>query len=276
MKSFKLEKAPLILVLAQVVMSPVSAMEKYTSEIQDFLRNEGFPHFNEENVTELLIQPQQQPTTRVHKRWQFQSADQRKVVTLSQNAIVFQTNNYNTFDSFLDELRLILDTISKITQVPLAVRQGLRFVNYIKVSEDSTLGDFLDERLLGMDSFEEEGIENVSKRFEQVDKTAQQETLLTRIIQTYDGSFLPPDIHLVPLAFNTNEENSPFKANNQPEKDKLAAILEIDHFVQEQKQFLVEDLLAQFSLLHERLEQQFKTVTQESALKAWGYHEIEV
>src|SRR3974390_3171524 len=94
----KLQRSPLVMVLAQVRISHGAKMGEYIDDVQERLRQSGFPRFEEGRGHEILLRPGLQPEVREHPRWEFQNKERSAGIVVMQNAIVLQTNSYDTFD----------------------------------------------------------------------------------------------------------------------------------------------------------------------------------
>src|SRR3954452_13785835 len=92
----KLHKSPLVMVLAQVRISHVAKMGDYMGDVQERLRRSGFPRFEEGRAHEVLLRRGLQPEVREQPRWAFQNKERSAVIVVMQNAIVLQTNRYDT------------------------------------------------------------------------------------------------------------------------------------------------------------------------------------
>lgn len=260
---WRLRESPLVYVLAQVVISPVMLMSEYIPKIQEELRKNGFPRFQENQIQEIALIQQQQVQTRTSTRWIFLSADGQEAIVVSNGFIVLETSNYATFENFLGKLRLATEIIDSAVDISLAERLGLRYVDLIQPKSDETFSDYLNPGLVGLPE-ERKGTERISHSVESRDKTNIGGQLIVRLLQSSRGGFLPPDLEAPHLTFN-----------NKPPADAVTSILDIDHFINLQEEFAPAKLLEVMWQLHGFTKQTFETAVTKQALEKWGKEELE-
>jgi len=150
MTRFKLDKPPLIFVLAQVVMSDVLKIEKAVPDIQEELRKHGFPLLEERVVNQVTFSLNEPPNIDQRKIWWFLASDKRQAVVLSRNAVVLQMSAYESLEALSQTLSRVVITVQNATKAELVLRLGLRYVNHISALEGEDLRLLLDEHLLGL------------------------------------------------------------------------------------------------------------------------------
>ena len=260
---WRLRESPLVYVLAQVVISPVMLMQGYIPKIQEDLRRNGFPRFQENQIQEItLIQPQQLQT-RTSTRWIFLSADGQEAIVVSNGFIVLETSNYDTFDRFLEKLQLATEVIDSAVNLGLVERLGLRYIDLIHPKDNETFSDYLNPGLLGLPE-ERHGIRRTTHLVESRDQTEIGGQLIVRLLQSSRGKFLPPDLEAPHLTFN-----------KKPPPDAVTSTLDIDHFKDLQEEFASAKLSEVMWQLHGFTKQTFETAVTEQALEKWGKEDLE-
>ena len=98
--ALKLKKSPLVFVLSQVRFSPILKMENYVPDIQEDLRKQGFPRYKKEDIQQVSFGG---PDIRAERdnRWVFSSRDQTEAIVLAPTFVVYETTNYDVFETFV-------------------------------------------------------------------------------------------------------------------------------------------------------------------------------
>lgn len=257
----KLHEAPLVLVLAQVVISPVLKMQDFIREIQEELRTHGFPRFLEGQVQEVLFRPNIAPVVSSSTKWTFLSKDGRDAVVVTERSIVLEASKYDDFESFAKQLQSIIEAIDKVVRIVLSERLGLRYVNLIRINDGETFNQYLHQGLLGL-SHQLLDVNTMLHRCESVASTAVG-NLTIRLQQENSGTFLPPDLDAFELAFDID-----LRAG------ETVCILDIDHYSIKPRDFLASTIVEEMWQLHWHVEKAFKASVTPEALKAWKATEV--
>lgn len=252
----KLDRSPLVLVLAQIRFSTVLAMPKYIADLQEALRHKGFPKFMTLQTQQIQLAPDQiQMITSL--RWAFVDKEATSAVIVAPDFVVLQTNKYDTFETFTAKLLEVLQAIKEVVAPALAERLGLRFVDLVRPAQTEALTDYLQPGLQGF-AKGALAVRDLTYRFEAVGQT-DAGTMVTRVLQTMDGSFLPPGLEAAGLQF-------------APEirKTELKTMLDFDHFTNEARDFVPERLVADMWALHDHTDNAFRASVTPHALEQWG------
>ena len=180
-----LEHSPLVLVLCEIRFSPVLAIDRHVTAIQDRLRNNGFPDYS------VATQQQIQFGAEGGVQLQFASADKKRVMTLTTSSIALQVTDYQTFEDFQEPLRLVVDVLSREVQPSYADRIGLRYVDAV-VDVGSDLTEIFTEAVTTF-SPEELGVESLLSSQQILARSAVGQ-LLIRMNQVENTPILPPDL----------------------------------------------------------------------------------
>lgn len=247
-------KSPLVYVLAQAVFSPVQIMDSFVPKIQERMRRNGYVGFIQEQRQQMVLTPE--PSIQPFTRWIFSNREKTEAVVLSQNFIVLETTRYDRFETFIEAFRFVLSTIGEVAEPALVERLGLRYIDVIALGPGESFSDYLQPTLLGL-SAGDLGVGNLATQYEATGSTEAGELVL-RLSQPVDGTVLPADLFGSVLKFTTpSREPGTFK------------ILDVDNFVTEQVDFLVEPLLDRFWQLHRCSDRVFRNSVTEKALQIW-------
>ena len=104
-----MSNAPVYYALAQARFNPVAAMSKYVDQIQDRLRREGYPLFESQQVTHLVVPGpglalQAEPQVAQAPQWLLTRGDRTAGFILAPSAITYHTTHYDTHNVFIPEL----------------------------------------------------------------------------------------------------------------------------------------------------------------------------
>lgn len=257
--ALRLKNSPLVYVLAQVAISPILSMQDYIPPIQERLRRKGYIKYKHTPTQEIILGSQIQVAS--SDRWVFSNKDEQEAVIISPQYIVLETTKYDVFDTFVQSFKEVLLILQEITNVSLAERIGLRYVDLIKPKEGKTLSDYLQPGLLGI-SAEEFGASKSLYRFEANALTAVG-LLILRLFQSDNGSYLPPDIGLEGV-----------KSTVKIDQDETVTVLDVDNISLQQRDFITDELIEALWQLHNYSDKAFKAVVTPEALEFWGVEDI--
>jgi uncharacterized protein (TIGR04255 family) len=251
----RLRKSPLVLVLAQVKISTVLQMSEFLPKIQERLRRQDLPMFRASRTQEILLGPK--PILQSHDRWLFSNKEMTQTVILAPDFIALSVSAYTVFEEFVKVLGEALRVVETETQVAFSDRLGLRYVDLIRLAEGETFGEYLQPGLGGVSP----AALGAKKVLQQVQIKAETEmgTVLVRLWQTEDGTFLPPDLPSEDVQFT-----------KKPSPGELVTILDMDHFSAQQREFNPERLIEDVWRLHDGQDHAFRAIVTDTALTRWG------
>lgn len=254
----KLMKSPLVVVLAQVRISPVLQMETYIPRIQERLRHKAFPAFRPSKIQEFNLLPDGKAQVVSTDRWIFAEKDRRTAVVIAPDFVVLETSRYDVFDTFSDSFEVVLREIGDVVGIAFAERIGLRYIDLIRSAEGEELTDYLNPGLKGLSAVELE-TDRLLHRYEATGATKAGQ-LVVRLFQTTQGGVLPPD--LVPGDVELG--------NIQPVPNERVSILDIDHFSVTQRDYDPAKLVDDMWTLHDASDKAFRAAVTPKALERWG------
>ena len=258
----KLHDSPLVLALAQVRLSPVLKMQTFIPEMQERLRNAGYPRYVEAQMQQIMLGPM--PTAvpgPATTKWVFSDRDGSKAVVVAPDFVTFEVSRYDTFDAFSEELRSVLSLVGEVTNVALAERLGLRYLDHIRAGSDDTIEDYVAPGLAGVD-LASAGAERTRSVYLVQGTTASGQYVVR--LNRNTGPFVlpadlqPPDVTIAP-----------------PEGSDEYAVLDVDHFSAVTREYQPDVLIDVFWQLHDVCEGIFREAVTPYALKVWRAEDLE-
>ena len=258
---FKLTNAPLVLVVAQLKISPIVSVEKFVPEVQERFRHAGFPRYRKDQIPELRVDLGSMPRIETLDRYEFQDKDARTGIVLTPYSIILQTSRYDHFHVFHAQFRTALGVIGDTLKISLRERLGMRFVNAIYPEPAEEIHDYVHEGLLGLNP-SSVGVKawNFQSQFLGGTDVG---TLMIKVSGTPGGGFLPPD--LTPSTLTLSQ----IRTGQSP------TILDFDHFLEQSADYNSEEVLKLLNDLHTALDRAFLTSVTKGALQKWGYQSLE-
>jgi uncharacterized protein (TIGR04255 family) len=252
--ALKLTKSPLVLVLAQIRFPAVLKMFTYVPEVQESLRQAGFSRYAEEQIQEIVFGPEIK--TEKGSRWLFATRDKRQAVVLTNDFVVYETTQYDVFETFLDRVRAMVDVIKAKVQVDLSEQIGLRYVDLIRQINGRAPRDLLKEPLRGLTNDDLDASE--SRQQLMVQAKTQHGFLNLRMIENLGPSFMPPDLASTHLDFPATLEQK-----------EVYRLLDFDHIFRGDVDFEAKAIEEKLAALHESTTKAFRAAVTTEALDYW-------
>jgi uncharacterized protein (TIGR04255 family) len=263
----KMSNAPVYYALAQAHFNPVAAMAKYVGQIQDMLRRDGYPLFQEQKIMQLVVpgpgqvQPQE-PQIQQAESWLMSSNDQMSGFILGTSTITYQTTNYQTHQEFISELLRGLTAVNEVVSLDHVSRLGLRYLDAVLPRTGETTKQYLVDGLHGID------LKNATPQYEMNELVlttdtkplASKGTLVVRVYKRNASLGFPPDMRPAGLEIALK-----FKITEKLQH----AVIDTDHFVQGKMPVEMDKLKKQLLSLHTPIKSVFDTITTDFARKAW-------
>lgn len=251
----KLEKSPLVLVLAQVRFSPVLLIKEYIPAIQEELRRQRYSDYRAEQIQQVMFTGAEVKAEQAN-RWVFASRDRRDAVIIAPDFVVYETSSYDVFETFLERFEPVLALLRDKVSPDFAGQVGLRYVDLIRPAQGRAASEYLCESLRGLSKERLKAI-SVLQQFIVQAKTPHGE-LTVRSFETSAESMLPPDlasahVELV-LTLDANE---------------TCRILDIDHISRAKTDFDPPVLVDRLWNLHGPSEDAFLAATTPEAIEFW-------
>jgi len=253
--------APVYLVLADLRFSPVQLMSKYIDEIQELMRQGGYPEYKKGDVTRLFFGERdgQEPELERTDRWVFTNSADTSQFILTTSSLVFQTTEYCGHESFFDQTIFGAGIIKGSVKPASMHRVGLRYLDAIWPTAEHRVSDYLNAGLVGIELSQpfESSFSQSEYRFD-LDGIAS--TLVLRVFQADSTLRLPPDLGPLDLELATRF---------QYEHGQRHCVLDVDHFSESISNFdshLIRDSL---SKLHGKISFAFLDSVTEFAQQQW-------
>lgn len=181
---------PLAYVVAEIVISPYYSMNNAVPSLQDKLRK-AYPRTMEGQ--EIVVDANK---TTAQPVWSLLSASQEHGVQLGTRAIALHATSYIDSNDFLRRWADILDAIGTAKLDAFVERAGLRYIDLIAPSSNSSPADYLAEQLKGITP---EGAISLGSMWAagfQFDGSA---VNMRAAAPAPKGVILPPDFNALPL-----------------------------------------------------------------------------
>lgn len=251
-----LPRSPLIFVLAQVRMGTVLTIADKIPAIQEALRKQGFPRFQQRTIE--TTRQQAGGITQIEQRpqWEFVNRESTLAILIEQESVVLQSTAYTVFEAFMGSLRIALDIVATLVEPALVERLGLRYVDLITPSGEKPVAGYVKPQLLGAppsDFGRRKGFLS-----ESVITTDSDSQLMIRFVESQSGFAFPPD--LLPVSLNFLQS---------PARSTPFGLLDLDHSSEKPFDFTPDAILAGFWDLHALLEKVFRTSVTDSAIEEW-------
>ena len=143
MESKRLPRAPLVYVIAKIDFSPIENMESKIREIQDMLRNNGYPNYSAQEISAFSVSPSL--CVKKSKRWVFSNKEKSGCIRLTNDSIVFCVSDYDTFLVFVEHISDKLNAIDSITDFHngTITEIQIRYIDLLTSLDGKSAKDFL-------------------------------------------------------------------------------------------------------------------------------------
>ena len=265
--SERMSNAPVYYALAQAHFNPVAAMSKYVDQIQDRLRREGYPLFEPQQVTHLVVpgpgQAQQAEPQITHTvSWLITRSDRTAGFILAPSAITYHTTHYDTHSEFIPELLRGLAAVHEVATLDHVSRLGLRYLDAVLPRAEESVEQYLVDGLHGIEF-------NATQQYRLTESVfgtdtgplVQIGTLVTRVHTMTAPLGFPPDMQPNGLMVNPKFEVKEPRAH---------AVIDTDHFVEGRMPIDMDNLGKQVLSLHATIKSVFGATTTDNARDAWA------
>jgi len=262
-----MSNAPVYYALAQAHFSPVAAMSKYVDRIQDSLRREGYPLFEQHPVTHLVVpgsgQGQQvEPQIKHTVFWLITRSDRTAGFILAPWAITYHTTHYDTHNEFISELLRGLAAVHEAATLDHVSRLGLRYLDAVLPRAGESVEQYLVGGLHGIEF-------NATPRYRLTESVFGTNTgplvpigtLSIRVYRMTASLGFPPDVQPIGLMINPKFDVKEPRAH---------AVIDTDHSVEGCMPIDMDKLREQLLKLHETIKSVFGATTTDHARDAWA------
>ncbi|MCL6537001.1 MAG: TIGR04255 family protein [Acidothermus sp.] len=260
-----MSNAPVYYALAQAHFNPVAAMSNYVDQIQDRLRREGYPLFELQQITQLVVpgpgraQSVEPQVTHV-RQWLITRSDRTSGFILAPSAITYHTTHYDTHNKFIPELLRGLAAVHEAVTLEHVSRLGLRYLDAVLPSADESVEDYLVGGLHGFE-FDPKPVYRLTESVFKTKTASATGTLVARVLRMTSPLGFPPDIQ--PSGLKTNPKFD-------VKEDRAHAVIDTDHFVEDRMPIDIDTLREQLLSLHATIKSVFRAMTTDHAHSAWS------
>lgn len=265
--SERMSNAPVYYALAQMHINPVAAMSRYVDQIQDRLRREGYPLFEPQQVTHLVVPapgeaPHAEPQIAHTVFWLITRSDRTAGFILAPSAITYHTTHYETHKKFIPELLRGLAAVHEAAVLDHVSRLGLRYLHAVLPRANEAVEKYLVGGLHGIEF-------NAPRRYTLTESVFATETrplvptgtLVSRVHRMTGPLGFPPD--MLPNGLIV----SPRFDVKEPREH---AVIDTDHYVEGHMPIDIEKLGEQLLSLHGTIKSVFAATTTDHARDAWA------
>lgn len=262
-----MSNAPVYYALAQAHFNPVAAMSKYVDQIQDRLRREGYPLFELQQITHLVVpgpgqaQQAEPQITPVHQ-WLITRSDRTAGFILAPSAITYHTTHYDTHKEFIPELLRGLAAVHEAVTLDHVSRLGLRYLDAVLPRAGESVEQYLVGGLHGIE-FNAQPLYRLAESVfrTEIGPLIQMGTLVARVHRMTAPLGFPPDMQPSGLMINPKFDVKESQAH---------AVIDTDHFVEGRMPIDMDRLGQQLLSLHATIKSVFHAMTTDHARGAWA------
>jgi uncharacterized protein (TIGR04255 family) len=253
----KLAKSPLIFVLAQVKITPVLGIESKIPMLQEAFRKQGYPRLAERKI-ETTVRGSDPLTIQqdTRRQWEFIDKEKRASLVVDPEGLNYQVTRYDVFEAFMEAFEVALRIFVDCVDPNIVTRLGLRFVDLVIPSGGKEIRSYFNDSLRGfaIDAADER------KAFfsESLHITSPEKLFVHRYAEAKSGFGFPPDLLPLQLTFPQDlRRDSPF------------GLLDMDHMLNREFDFSVDEIIANFWDLHKHQTKAFEASVTNEALEEW-------
>jgi len=254
LSALKLNRSPLVLVLAQIRFSPVLKMDKYVGDIQEALREAGLTRFVKEETQQVVFGPEFKTTAST--RWVFSSRNREEAVVLASDFFVYEVSKYETFDVYVERLLELLKPVYELAKLSFAEQIGLRYIDLLIAEEELAVDDLVCESLRGLKA-EALGLKAANHQFV-IQGPTEHGMLYIRSFENTGEQFLPPDLQTEHLKYRVKTKLG----------DKFR-VIDFDHISPGEIDFAEDALRDKLWAIHDHTDKAFRSAVTSKALEHW-------
>lgn len=257
LEPLSLSKTPLIFVLVQIRVAPITQIERFLPDIQENLRHKGYPGLFKRNFRIEQTGPGGASTKEERIQWEFTNPERTRSILVDDGSLVLQTTAYDSGENFLQSLKTGLEAFDEFASPTDLQRIGLRYVDLIKPMGDCGLDDLVSPSLRPTAQLLPG--KPVVHFWESLRQTSDHTRLLVRYTEAIKGFAFPQDLGPV-LGLVLRQE---------PAQKDLFGLLDVDHFDEKAATFATDDVLDRAADLHDVIDQSFRALVTERAISLW-------
>ena len=255
--------APVYFTVVQARFNPILALDSYAPKIQERLRKHGFPDFQRQALSTINLQlmvpvegaPPQLPVSQ-SSRYIFADMERMSSFMLDQNALTFQTTNYDIFDTFSTKFLNGLDAVHDAVELSYIERVGVRYLDAVIPKSDQSIADYLSPSVLGLASHD---VGTVIHSFSETRFRAGDINIVARVIAQEGEVGFPPD--LVPMFLRLP---SRFRGSLGRH-----ATIDTDGYMESREAFNLSAVRKKLDIIHDEITKVFRMTVTSKAIEMW-------
>lgn len=259
----KMATAPVFFALVQVRFNTVMTLENYAAAIQETFRKHGFPDVQKGVVATLNLPVpgvdgiQQLPVVQT-PRYLFANMDRTAGFILEQNAMSFQTSEYDVFETFSDQFMAGLKAVHDAVELSYFDRIGARYLDAVYPRAGESLETYLAPSVMGLTTRSNGG--QLQYAFSESLFRKDNLAVLARTVIQDGAVVLPADLAQTFLTI-------PERFANQTGPH---AILDTDSFVDRREPFALDAVRSHLTAIHDEIIAAFRATVTPQALEIWN------
>lgn len=254
----KMKNAPIYFAIEQVRFNPILSLETYLPDIQEKFRKAGYPGFKKAFAMAFNMATIAEGDANPEKasRYVFSNLNESAGFILEQNALSFQTTDYDTYNTFSSELFQGLEFLHQVVNLSFFERVGIRFLDVVKPLDGETIPQYLIPEVLGLyGRLEGDTVHSFSESMNRIKIGS----LISRIILQDAPLRLPPDLH--PIGLQVAPRFAKINGTH--------AVIDTDAFYDTREAFNINVIKNHLEILHDEITKIFRIVATEYALNIW-------
>lgn len=160
----KMALAPVYFAIVQARFNQILALDSYAPQIQERMRKHGYPDFQKGILTTLNLAPAaanlapaaateavaaHMPVVQ-ETRYVFSNMELTSGFVLNQNALSFQTTEYDVFETFSADFLKGLEAVHEAVDLTYVDRIGLRYLDTVFPRTNEELAEYLAPGVMGL------------------------------------------------------------------------------------------------------------------------------
>jgi len=261
----KMKNAPVYYALAQVRFNAVLALDQYVPAIQDNLRKAGYTDFQTSFMATINLNvsagPEQPvPAVQPQKRYQFLNEKRTTGFVLDQASIIFQTTDYDVFESFSAEFVKGLSIVHSTADLSYSERVGIRYLDAVCPKPGEQINQYLIPSVIGIAEqlAPRELVHAISDTRTKSDKS-NMVSRVTTFKQNRPGAAFPVEFGAVPIKLTDKFSKI----------EGLYAVIDTDCWSEDRVKFDIGGLEKALKSLHDEVEKSFNLMVTPHARSVW-------
>lgn len=201
---YKLNKQPLLFVLAEFRFPVIMKMEGFIPELQDRFRAK-LPYFEEELSQEVKLQPQGIEVSS-SKQWSFIDKERKHSIVINQSRIICISSDYDRFEGFSSFCLDSIKTLKEVANPAFVERVGLRYGDLITPIEGFPISDLVQSNLCNISYLSKIG--ELSHKLNEISLKTSEGNMMIRSLYGKHNLSVLPDVSNLPIKINFTETSS--------------------------------------------------------------------